>query len=171
MLSLKLVPWGRVGIAAGILAVTFLAAAWKIEERRADKLQAQVVKWQTADAKRQVEQKRRDEAAARIAKEEKARHEKELATIRADAAELRLSGPGAARCGPVSTPATSGHRQGTTTPGAPVGPVPDGEGQPLIGMPFPGAVNLARNHDALRAEVLAWRAWHAELVKAWGVKK
>ncbi|GAA4015398.1 hypothetical protein GCM10022280_12670 [Sphingomonas swuensis] len=46
--AMPLIPWGRVGIAASILAVTFLAAAWKIEERRADKLQAQVVKWQTA---------------------------------------------------------------------------------------------------------------------------
>jgi len=52
---MKFIPWTRVGIAAGILIFTALFAAYKIEERRADKLQTQVIKWQRAFAKLSTE--------------------------------------------------------------------------------------------------------------------
>lgn len=45
-MNFSLVPWGRIGLIAGALAGIALLTAWKIEERRADKLQAQVIKWQ-----------------------------------------------------------------------------------------------------------------------------
>lgn len=46
-----LIPWGRIGIAAGLIVCTALFAAWKIEERRGNKLQTQVIKWERAFAK------------------------------------------------------------------------------------------------------------------------
>jgi hypothetical protein len=45
-MNFSFIPWGRIGLAAGILVCTALFAGWKIAERRANKLQAQVVKYQ-----------------------------------------------------------------------------------------------------------------------------
>lgn len=36
----------KLGLIGGLILVSALTAAWKIEERRANKLQTQVVKWQ-----------------------------------------------------------------------------------------------------------------------------
>ena len=72
----------KLGLIGGLLVIVGLTTAWKIEERRAEKLQTQVVRWQREFARlsserqeqrivtrtRIVEVERKSKAAARRAK-------------------------------------------------------------------------------------------------------
>lgn len=87
--------------------------------------------------------------------------------IAGDADALRVRGAGKAACLNPATPST-GRRVEAVAEGSPaVDQVPDGEGQQLIGLPFPGAVALAENHDLCIAEAKSWRELHRQLEEAW----
>ena len=104
-----------------------------------------------------------------VSKELKDRTDEENRRIAGDANSLRVSGPGKAVCRPAPA-ASGGHEPTAPKTDAPVDPVLDGKGEPLIGVPFSGAVNGAAGHDWLLNRVKAWDAWYAKLVENWPKK-
>jgi hypothetical protein len=101
----------------------------------------------------------------------KDKHDAEDARINHAANGLLRDGPGKARCGSSdhpSVPAGVGrYHQAVEPTAAAVAAVPDPRGQPLIGLPFDAAVAAARQADADRNEVIAWRNWYTEQSTAW----
>jgi hypothetical protein len=62
-------PWGRLGLGIGLLAGVLLVGLWQGAERRADKLQTQVIKWQREVGKlTEAGQRRQSETKRTIAK-------------------------------------------------------------------------------------------------------
>jgi hypothetical protein len=105
-------------------------------------------------------------AGKQISKDIRGKTDEENRRIAGDADAVRVSGPGKAVCRPAPA-APSGHEQATPKADAPVDPVPDGEGQQLIGVPFSGAANGAQEHDELLNRVKAWEEWYSRLVASW----
>lgn len=103
---------------------------------------------------------------ARIVTAIKEKNRVENARIAADADALRLRGPGAARCasaaslpsGPGGRVAAGG-RSDAAGSGVPV--------QDSAAVPWGWLVNRAEQADLNRAEVLAWREWHARFTAEW----
>lgn len=78
-----------------------------------------------------------------------------------------VRGPGAAACTVAPFAGTGGRVAPGRQAGDAVASVPDREGEQLVGLPFAPTVELFRQCDLNRLEVLAWREQRAEQVKAW----
>ena len=101
--------------------------------------------------------------SARIAAELRRKHDEEVRRIASGADGLRVSGPGRASAScPPATPGGLGPSSGTGNVAGPQ--VPPGDGATV---PWGWLVNRAEQADLNRAEVLAWREWHARLTAEW----
>jgi hypothetical protein len=114
---------------------------------------------------------RQEQVGATITNEVRTRHDQEDRNIAVRARDVGLRGAGAARCGPLDysdLSAGAGRSQQAGRSGdVAVGQLPPGEGVELIGLPVPGTVAFAEQHDTLRNEVLTWREWYDRQFKAW----
>ncbi len=83
------------------------------------------------------------------------------AAVTRSAAAVLVRGPGKAACAPVA-PAAPDRHQPDRQANAPVPQVPAGTGEPLIGMPFAGAVAFATQNDQCLIDRDSWNEWYAK---------
>lgn len=181
--ALGRVPWQAWAVLGLLLA---LWGGWSWHQRKvaaADRAGFERGKTATQAAYRKhlagarvIAQQRRAAAeaeAAAITKDLNNETQRLRARLAADAGRVLDHGPGAAACpGRLDHPGVSrgaGEQRSGARRGPAMDPLPAGEGQPLIGLPFAPTIALAANHDALRLEVLAWREWHRRQSKAWEI--
>lgn len=152
--------------ALGAALIYAFAAHWyngKIEaaeKRGAERAYANVER-----QARELERKA-NELNAKIADAFRRKNDAENRAITARADDHRLRGPGAARCpGASVVPAGAG---GHNAPGG----RPDAAGPAMpaddrAAVPWSWLVDRAEQHDLNRAEVIAWREWHARFSAEW----
>jgi len=104
-----------------------------------------------------------ESANNRIAAELRRKHDEETRRIAGVADDLRVSGPGRARasCPPA---AASGHNPSGGAGDAARPGLPPENGATV---PWDWLVNRSETADLNRAEVLAWREWHARFTAEW----
>lgn len=147
------------------------------------RLSARVAEWKAhhdkhlaadkASIARAIDWRKRTEASGKIVAQvikEKADVEDRLNAALADSLRLRGPGRATALCRPrggAGLPAAAGGPVAPGGPGdAPLAPMPDDE--PMAAVPWRDLVERARDADANRTEVTAWREWYpkqAELLK------
>lgn len=166
--------WKALAVVAALGALWWWHASTVSDAREEGRLagrQAEAARWQAAfDTAHKAALDWRTAymgTAETLNTERKARYAADLRAIAASADALRLRGPGAAaapRCRPGAGLAAAASAGGPDGPGrpadAPLAPLPDEE--PMAILPWAGVTRFAEQHDALRAEVLTWRAWYAE---------
>jgi hypothetical protein len=118
----------------------------------------------TAVQKRALELKAKvDALTGKIATIERTANEKENRRIAADADDLRVQGPGHAACARIPA-AASGPQSASAAAAAAGSEMPPADS---AAVPWGWLVTRAEEHDQLRAEVLSWRSWYDQMVKAW----
>jgi hypothetical protein len=175
--ALGLVPrwvWYLLGGALALLAVVvWHGGQVKAHDRRV--IAARDAYWshQLEGVRKHALQVRADAETlhAKIATNIRSKTDAELSRIDRHAADLLQRGPGKASCGRLnypSLPAGAGEHGTPAQPsGSAVGGVPDSGGVGFIALPFDSTVAVARQSDADRAEVIAWRNWYAQESAAW----
>lgn len=110
-------------------------------------------------------QRERAKLDAKIADELRSKNHEENRRIAAAADRLRLRGAGKAGANSACLPGgAGGHGQAGRNANAAGSGV---SAEQWAAVPWPWLVNRGEGHDALRAEVLAWREWHRRLVAEW----
>lgn len=156
-----------VWIVLGIALIVLMGALWHGKQVKAYYAKAYAAGKVDEAARIEVKVKKLTAEAIAVTEKLRSRNSEENRRISGDADRLRMSGPGKAACISPAAPGASG-RVAPATEGSPaVDPVPGGEGQQLIGLPFAGTVALAENHDLCVAEAKAWREQNLQLVEQW----
>jgi hypothetical protein len=155
--------WAAIGLALA------LWGAWTLHKRSVASAYAQGAHDGAERAYARVEAKALDLKQQADATAAKIRSRTDEASRAVDTVTrtVLVRGPGAATCSNPAAPSTSGRVAPGGQAGPAVAPVPDGEGQQLVGLPFAPTVELFRQCDLNRLEVLAWREQRAEQVRAW----
>lgn len=174
--ALKLVPkWVWILLAAAL--VWRFALGWhsgQIKEHDRQVIAERDAYWKTQIAAVHAEavavRRQAEAVSAQITEKVRTDHESETRAIAADAGALRVRGPGAASvsCRPSDHPgvsvAASGAGRGPAVANAAGSEAVTGAGAVV---PWNWLVNRAEQHDALRAETLAWRSWYQQQSTAW----
>jgi hypothetical protein len=104
-----------------------------------------------------------DKVNAEIAAKIRSKNDEENRRIAGAADALRVSGPGRAVC--ARPPAAASGPQSASAAAAAAGSeMPSADS---AAVPWGWLVTRAEEHDQLRAEVLSWRSWYDQMVKAW----